>query len=80
MIIPVVGHRDCGIDHRRCRLLLVHRRAGRSSEPNGRGGRHLDYCAVLRVSLSGFFLLSLVVITDTHSCNFLHVLETKNGD
>ena len=57
-----VGHRSCGIAYRRCRLLLAHRRAGRSREPNGRGGRHLDYRALLRVSLSGFFLLSLVII------------------
>lgn len=76
-----VGHRNCRTDHRRCRLLLAHWRAGRSSELNGRGGRHLDYySAVLRVSFFGVFLLSLVVITDTHSCNFLRVLETKNGD
>jgi hypothetical protein len=78
-IIPSVGHRNCGIYHGHCRLLLAHWSAGRSTELNGRGGRHLDYCAVLRVSLSGGFLLSLVIITDTQSCNFLRVLENKNA-
>ena len=79
-MIPSVGHRNCRIHHRCCRLLLAHWRAGRSSELNGRGGRHLDYCAVLRVPLFGGFLSFSRCNPDTHSCNIHRVLKKKNGD
>ena len=76
-MIPSVGHRNCRIHHRCCRLLLAHWRAGRSSELNGRGGRHLDYCAVLRVPLFGVFLSFSRCNPDTHSCNFHRVLKNQ---
>lgn len=72
----------------RCRSLLAYLRAGRPTKQlNRRGGRHLywttarSYMGYIRfVFFRGIsFLFSLVVITDTHTCNFLRVLGNQNN-